>query len=390
MEGSLAMVRSLAAIVMAVLCVVGSTWLVGREGRMYRESLRRTRSVADAPSAPPSVGDMKVVVDEEGDQVPTPVRPRRESPSPSEISIPDAPPMPTGTEGNSPPSPMTASVPPSPRVSPKPPPQSIVRPDAGELTTILSRWKDDPIWSQADQAGPWDLDRLTNQGERRLGEQLNRLILRLNPDDRGLGLRRVRDAAKPFLEQLERKDPEYQFFVLNSEVANAFSHPGRYVYVSRELLDMIPEDEEYLLEFVVGHEIAHVELQHALACLKAPDVRRFRDGILQKLYFLIIPHGYPDKLEYEADAWVYRRMKRLRRSEYECLKFLRILDNYSRRHGFHNGRGKPQELLTKELGDPDDVAAFSLIDNHLRSHPAAYERLNRLKGLGGQVSHPPR
>ncbi len=92
---------------------------------------------------------------------------------------------------------------------------------------------------------------------------------------------------------------------------------------------MIPEDENYLLEFVLGHEIAHVELQHALGCLRNPSVRTFSDGTLQKLYLLIIPHGYFDEQEYAADEWVYHRMKRLKRSEHDCLKFLRMLDKYA-------------------------------------------------------------
>jgi Zn-dependent protease with chaperone function len=187
--------------------------------------------------------------------------------------------------------------------------------------------------------------------------------------------------VKPLLKLVDQKDREYQFFVLDSEVANAFSHPGGYVCVSRKLLEMIPKDEDNLLEFVLGHEIAHVELHHALACLNAPDVRKFSDGTVQKLYFLIIPYGYPKEFEYAADAWIYRRMKQLLRSEHDCLKFLRILDTYAKAHDFENGRGKPEELLKEQRAEAKGDRTFSPIDNHLRSHPAAYDRLGRLKEL---------
>jgi len=79
----------------------------------------------------------------------------------------------------------------------------------------------------------WDLDQLTAQDERLLGDQLNALILELNPLDREADMRRVKEAARPLIEQLGRKDDDYRFVVLNSEIANAFSHPGGYIYLSR-------------------------------------------------------------------------------------------------------------------------------------------------------------
>ena len=108
----------------------------------------------------------------------------------------------------------------------------------------VAQWRKDPFWSQPELTKSWDLDHFTVQDEKQLGEQLNSLILQLNPEDPGPGLRRVTEAAQPLLKLVDPKEREYQFFVLNSEVANAFSHPGGYVYVSRKLLDMIPEDED--------------------------------------------------------------------------------------------------------------------------------------------------
>lgn len=61
---------------------------------------------------------------------------------------------------------------------------------------------------------------------------------------------------------------------------------------------MIGEDEDHALEFAIGHEIAHVERQHAIACLNDPGVRKFSDGTLQKLYFLILQYAYPNNLEF--------------------------------------------------------------------------------------------
>jgi hypothetical protein len=372
------MMRYGIAIVLAGLYVVGSTWLVANEGRAYRESRRRARPAASAEPAPSAEPGPKAELARADDAPPEP------TPSPREASPPASPPV----SENPPPRPVAVETRPSPTAptpvaSPKKSePTPVPSPPANELTARIERWKKDPFWSQPELARSWDLDHLTGADERQLGAQMNALILELSPEDRGADLRRVKAAARPLLEKLPTKDRDYRFFVLNSVVPNAFSHPGGYIYLSRKLLEMIPDDEDYLLEFVVGHEIAHVELQHALKCLKDPGVRKFQDGTLPKLYFLILRYGYPDDFEYAADEWVYRRMKGLRRSEHDCLSFLRKLDQYAKSHGFPNGRGKLEDLLQDQPRKGQDGPTVSPIDNHLHSHPAAYDRLARLKELG--------
>ena len=385
------MARYSIPVILACLYVLGSTWLVSNEGRAYRESLRRPSPVAsEAPTSSAAEDRESPVVARKDAISEPPESPRREVPPTRLTPVSETPPTPLAAEEKRPSPPVTTPTPSPLASTPAPAAVPAAVPPPNEQAARIAQWKNDAFWSQPALARTWDLDRFTIRDERELGEPLNAAILQLNAEDRQADQERVNRAARPLLEGLQPKEREYKLVVLNSEVPNAFSHPGGYIYISRKLLQMLPEDEDYLLEFVIGHEIAHVELQHALACLKAPDVRRFGDSTLQKLYFLIIPHGYPDRLEYEADAWVYHHMKRLKRSEYECLKFLRILDKYARAHGFQNGRGKPEELLAKRPGEPDDVPAVSAIDNHLRSHPAAYERLNRLKELSGQAAHSPR
>ena len=98
-------------------------------------------------------------------------------------------------------------------------------------------------------------------------------------------------------------------------------------------------------------------------------------GTLQKLYMIIIPFGYPDPLEYEADVWTYQRMSQSGRSPYKSLMFLRKLEQDAASHGFPNGRVQP-----------DPKAKSSLVDNHLRAHTAARKRLKELKELIAKAS----
>ncbi len=68
-------------------------------------------------------------------------------------------------------------------------------------------------------------------------------------------------------------------------------------------------EQDYALQFALGHEIAHVDLKHR------PDSRRSRPGggqgsRVDTLNQLMVPigMGYPDAAEFAADTWAYQRM----------------------------------------------------------------------------------
>ena len=200
------------------------------------------------------------------------------------------------------------------------------------------------FWNQPQLTKVWDVAHLKPDDERRLRDELHELIVHFNPlvEDPSPWLSRVEDAAEPFLKSLRRKEIHYKFFILNSDVVNAFSIPGGNVYISRGLFDLIGEDEDYALQFAIGHEIAHVDLEHAIKCLRDPGVMKMTEGTLQKLFMLILPFGYLAKRytvdqEFEADEWVANRMQRLGRTRREILVFLQKLEGYSKNHGFYDG-----------------------------------------------------
>jgi len=55
----------------------------------------------------------------------------------------------------------------------------------------------------------------------------------------------------------------YHFTTLNSAVENAFSVPGGYVYITRQLMGLMGDEAE--LGFVLGHEVGHIAANHAHA-----------------------------------------------------------------------------------------------------------------------------
>ena len=51
------------------------------------------------------------------------------------------------------------------------------------------------------------------------------------------------------------------FTTLNSAVENAFSVPGGYVYVTRQLMSLMGDESQ--LAFALGHEVGHIAGNHA-------------------------------------------------------------------------------------------------------------------------------
>jgi hypothetical protein len=358
------------------LYIAGSSWIVGNEGRAYRRALLQQEGSPREPVASigPTQADkpeptVAVVAAEEPEEV-------RSAPKP------DAPPVAVAEAPREklPEAPPRVALAPSVAVQTAPPAPQPPASTPGEPPAAAPRVPSpdrDPIWDLPALKEVWDVDHLTTADEIRLGNALHDLILTFQrPLLDGPWQRRVEDVAEPLLKTVVRKDIPYSFTILDSDAVNAFSTPGGHVYVCRGLFDMIAEDEDYALQFAVGHEIAHVDLLHAIGCLRSSDVKKLEAGTLQKMYMLILPFGYTDRQDFEADRWVFERMLRLDRSRLELLAFLRKFENYAKANGFENQRGRP------DPGNP--------IDNHLRAHVIPRGRLKQLATFLPSASKPSR
>jgi hypothetical protein len=214
------------------------------------------------------------------------------------------------------------------------------------------------------------LDQATAADEAVFGQLLNKLILIDHPADEDAGRQRtILEATPPIIDVRDRKDVAITVTVLDSDEVNAFSHMGGYIYVTRGLLSFSATEEE--LRFVVGHELAHIDLKHgqALAAETLRDGRAAQVGSLQAMYHQIAA-GYTEAQEFAADDWVIDRMRRLDQTTRECLMFLRKFRRLSEDLKFREGRTPPKSALS---ASDQDVA------NHYRSQPAAWKRLSRLE-----------
>ena len=167
--------------------------------------------------------------------------------------------------------------------------------------------------------------------------------------------------------------------VLNSPVRNAFSVPGGYVYVTRELLAMMNDEAE--LGFVLGHEMGHVVARHsqsrqtrstissigaALAGIVSGSdlVGQLAGTVGQGLVL-----GYSRSQENEADKLGVRFAAR---AGYDAFAAPRIL----------GGLGQGEAYDSLEGGTAATAPSWT------RSHPLSQDRVVRTTALARQLPAP--
>jgi len=105
---------------------------------------------------------------------------------------------------------------------------------------------------------------------------LNRYVNRL-------GLLIARHSGRPNL--------HYHFYIVNSDVVNAFAIPGGHVYINRGLIERTRNVSE--LSAVMAHEIGHVAARHGARMLE----RRLRTGSVSSIMYKLILGREPTLLD---------------------------------------------------------------------------------------------
>jgi len=188
-------------------------------------------------------------------------------------------------------------------------------------------------------------------------------------------LERIERTAAPLIKQCRRSRIRYTFAVLDDPEINACSILGGHVFVNRGLLEFAVGDAE--LQFVLGHEIAHVELKHCVKRMsyaaRATQLASVTAGNLVAILHALVSAGYSEDEEFAADEWSARGMTSVGRSADEILSFIRRFNRFCDDHGLETRpSAKPETVLAtvnRELGD------------HFRTHPPGRERLRRLELL---------
>ncbi len=89
----------------------------------------------------------------------------------------------------------------------------------------------------------------------------------------------------------ERSDLRFHFYIVNTEVVNAFALPGGHVYLTRGLIERTENASQ--LSSVLAHEIGHVAARHGAQALQ----RELRTGSVVNLLYFLFLRGEPALLE---------------------------------------------------------------------------------------------
>lgn len=88
----------------------------------------------------------------------------------------------------------------------------------------------------------------------------------------------------------ERPRLHYRFYIIDSEMVNAFALPGGHIYLTRGLLEKTRTAPE--LAGVVAHEVGHVAARHGVQKME----RQLRTGSLMSIFYQMILGGEPELL----------------------------------------------------------------------------------------------
>jgi len=136
----------------------------------------------------------------------------------------------------------------------------------------------------------------------------------------------------------------YHFLVLDSDEINAFASPGGLIFVSRGMLRLCKNEDEFAA--VLAHEVAHVQLRHgidsieksrktaALTTLAAEgaktfgkkelaDLTRTFEGSVSDITSTLVNNGYSRSFERDADAAAMKILSRVGYNPYALAAMLR-------------------------------------------------------------------
>jgi predicted Zn-dependent protease len=169
----------------------------------------------------------------------------------------------------------------------------------------------------------------------------------------------------------DRRDIEYHFAVIDSDIPNAFAAPGGYIYFYAGLLKEMETESE--LAAVVAHEVSHVVARHS--------VRRMQTALGASLaYQLVFGEDASEAVNAAIGVGLSLALSGYSRSaEREADQFGII---YMREAGYNpNGALNMFETLAS-LGDGGQPNVF---EQMLSSHPDTQERIANAKAQIGQM-----
>ena len=163
---------------------------------------------------------------------------------------------------------------------------------------VLEIWAD--VVRDADHIG-LTVTRVSAEREMEVGAEIERQMDWAPRDTKAQ--RYVEAVGKSLVEHTRRRGIEYRFYVVQAPFINAFAIPGGGIFITTRMLAFLETEAE--LAWVLGHEIAHVDLRHCIERLQYELFARKVVGDLATLVSLareLLLVGFSEQQEHEADA----------------------------------------------------------------------------------------
>ena len=211
---------------------------------------------------------------------------------------------------------------------------------------------------------------LSDAEEIELGNKLDKDLLRQMPDAGDAAvLAHLQALGKPLFERRQRTQIEYRIRALKSAQINAFSGAGGHIYFTTAFLRRFPTDGEWVM--ALGHEMAHIELKHAVHKVQFKYQTQKVIGDLAKVgqvAYAILSAPYSKEQEFEADAAGYDLCRKVGWSSGKLLLLYENLIVLER------------EEQSRPKASPEPASEFERrLGDYFSSHPHTEDRLERLR-----------
>ncbi len=229
------------------------------------------------------------------------------------------------------------------------------------------------IWSGMGPGSPaWAL---SLSDEKELGRKALQQVRALFPmvDDVEL-LAYVQSIVNRISKTLDRTPYQYQVFIINNDVPNAFAIPGGYVFIFRGLIDLM-EDEDQLAS-ILSHEIAHVEARHISRRIDESRIINIA-AIAGVLAALFLGGGGNASSALAIGTLAGAQTLQLQYSRENEEEADRLGYGYYRSAGYN-----PQDMVSIMVSlSRTRLQPSSRIPSYLSSHPALADRIHYLQQL---------
>jgi predicted Zn-dependent protease len=183
---------------------------------------------------------------------------------------------------------------------------------------------------------------------------------------------------------------DYRFHVLRSDVVNAFSLPGGYIYVTRGLMTLA--NSEAQLAAVLAHEIAHVHRRHALRRYERERVGQSQgsssifNGESQSTAEQKALSAYAQQQEFEADEFGLQLLEQTGYHPLSLSRFLLRLQSEQRlrnRIAFRSEAAQQYDIYSTHPPTTARIRAAAAIARQLRDDGTRVGRDDYLDAIDG-------